>query len=103
MKEGKEGRGRKEEKRGKNGEDRSVAMRFLIASQAKRGDTKIQTFLRTCSLNESKIAASSALRNIRGWNRIERKGKERFFFLFRGLRFRVVGVRVKLEKFSTGI
>lgn len=40
----KEGEGGEERRRGKNGRDRSVAMRFLIASQAKRGDAKIQTF-----------------------------------------------------------
>lgn len=75
-----EGRGRKEERKEW---DRSVAMRFLIASQAKRGDAKIQALrytFPTCSLNESKIAASSTeYKGMESGRRLEREGYNFFF------------------------
>lgn len=74
------GRGRKEERKEW---DRSVAMRFLIASQAKRGDAKIQALrytFPTCSLNESKIAASSTeYKGMESGRRLEREGYNFFF------------------------
>lgn len=95
-----EGRERKrgggeERRREKNGIDRSRCFPDCEPSETGRRENPDWLTVRTCSLNESKIAASSF-----AWMQRMRSKTEgvQFFFLSYGFVF-----RVKLEKFSSGI
>lgn len=98
----KEGRGRKEEERkewrGSIGRD---AIPDCEPSETRRRENPdFPSNLLFKRVENSRFFCATEYKGMES-GRKERKGE--IFFLFRGLRFRVVGVRVKLEKFSTGI